>query len=102
MPRRFATAIFWQNERLFYFFFALVLINAVLSYHGVLTILATIATSLSTWAAFRPSDKQFRLFLIAAASVMMVHNMIAWTPAAIVMEVFFISSNVLAYRRLYR
>jgi hypothetical protein len=98
---RFTVSMFWRDDRLFYLFFAMVLISAVITYSGALTVLATVATGLSTWAAFRHSDKEFRLFLMAASAVMMVHNILAFTPAAVLMEVFFISSNLIAYRRLH-
>ncbi|MCX2982085.1 YgjV family protein [Halieaceae bacterium IMCC14734] len=99
---RFTVSMYWRDDRLFYLFFAMVLVNAVLTYSGLLTVLATIATGLSTWAAFRHSDKQFRMFMMAASSVMMIHNILVGTPIAVLMEVFFIGSNLIAYRRLYR
>lgn len=98
---RFFIAIFWRNKRLLYFFLTLVLLNAVLSYAGILSILATVGTSLATWAAFRHSDREFRLFMMAASAVMITHNLLAFTPAAVALEGFFLCSNLLAYRRFY-
>jgi hypothetical protein len=98
---RFFVAIFYRNNRLFYLFISLVLVNAVLSYSGLLTVLATIGTSFATWGAFRNSDKQFRLFMMCASIVMILHNLLAQTPAAIALESFFLGSNLLAYYRIY-
>jgi hypothetical protein len=98
---RFCIAIFWRNNRLFYLFISLVLINAVLTYDGLLSVLATAGTSFSTWAAFRESDREFRAYMMCASSLMIVHNILAQTPAAVALEGFFLISNLIAYHRIY-
>lgn len=98
---RFFIAIFWRNNRLFYFFITLVLINAVVTYTGLLTILASVGTSFATWAAFRHSDREFRVYMMCASAVMICHNLLAVTPAAVAFEGFFLCSNVIAYYRMY-
>jgi hypothetical protein len=98
---RFFIAIFWRNNRLFYLFITLVLINAVVTYTGLLTILASVGTSFATWAAFRQSDREFRVYMMCASTVMISHNLLAHTPAAVALESFFLCSNLVAYYRLY-
>ena len=98
---RFFIAIFWRNNRLFYIFITLVLINAVVTYTGLLTILASVGTSFATWAAFRHSDREFRVYMMCASAVMICHNLLAVTPAAVAFEGFFLCSNLIAYYRLY-
>ena len=98
---RFLTAIFWRNKGLFYLFMALVLANTIFSYAGYLTILAALATSFATWGAFRNSDRELRVCMMAAAGTMLVHNLFALTPAGVLLEAFFLGSNCLAYYRMY-
>jgi hypothetical protein len=54
---RFLTAIFTSSKRLLGFFLLAVLVNAAWSYAGLLTILATLGSLLSTTAAFLAADR---------------------------------------------
>jgi hypothetical protein len=98
---RFFIAIFWRNNRLFYLFITLVLINAVVTYTGLLTIIASVSTSFATWAAFRHSDREFRVYMMCASALMICHNLLAPSPAAVAFDGFLLISNALAYYRMY-
>jgi hypothetical protein len=98
---RFLTAIFTSSKRLLGFFLLAVLVNAAWSYAGLLTILATLGSLLSTTAAFLAADRAFRQMMMVSSLVWIVHNILAFTPAAVVLETFFLGSNVFAYYRFY-
>jgi len=98
---RFLTAMFTSSKRLLVLFLAAVLINAVYSYAGLLTVLATLGSLLSTTAAFLAHDRSFRLCMMAASVIWIVHNVLAATPAAVVLETFFLGSNLVGYYRFY-
>ena len=98
---RFVTAIFTSSGKLYALFIALVLLNGVVTWSGLLSALGTLGALLSTTAAFSASDKRFRLIMMLASLVWIVHNVLAATPAAILLEVVFLGSNLLGYYRYY-
>ncbi len=61
----------------------------------------TLGSLLSTMAAFLAADRAFRLWMMASSVIWIVHNIIAATPAAVILETFFLGSNVVAYYRFY-
>lgn len=98
---RFLVSARVQATWLMYFFMALVIIATYLSYAGVLSLLAASSSLLSTWAAFKASDRVFRLVLMVCAVILIIHNVLAGTPAAVLLEIVFLISNVVAYYRYY-
>lgn len=98
---RFLCAIFWQSKQLMYLFLAMVASSTVLTWAGLLTVLVASATTINTIAAFRGSDRVFRLAMMAASSIMLVHNLLAQSPAAVALELVFLGSNLVGYYRFY-
>jgi len=98
---RFLTAIFTHSRWLLGLFLSLVFINAVLSYAGLITVLATTGAAITTTASFLASDKRFRELMMLGIAVWIVHNVVAGSPAAVALETFFLGSNLLGYYRFY-
>jgi hypothetical protein len=98
---RFFLAIFTSARWLLYVFLCLVLINAVLSFAGWITVLATTGSLISTTAAFSGKDKVFREGMMLATLFWIAHNVLAGSPGAVVLETFFLGSNMFAYYRFY-
>lgn len=98
---RFLSAIFWQSKWLMFLFLAMIATSAVLTWAGLLTVLVSVATTISTIGAFRGSDRAFRLVMMAAASIMVAHNILAQSPAAVALELVFLGSNLVGYYRYY-
>jgi hypothetical protein len=98
---RFLSATFTRAIWLMFTFVGLIVSAAALTYAGLLTILVTVSSLLSTWGAFRASDRVFRLVMMTTALIMIVHNTLAQTPAGVLLEIFFLSSNLFAYYRYY-
>lgn len=98
---RFMVSVFTRSLWAMAFFMGLIVAATLYSYAGVLSLMVATSSLLSTWAAFRASDRHFRLVLLVCASILIVHNVLAGTPAAVVLELFFVASNLLAYYRFY-
>jgi len=98
---RFFCAIFTSARWLLFIFLAVVLGNAVLSYTGLTTVLATVGALITTTASFLASDQRFREGMIVGTLVWIVHNALAGSPGAVVLETIFLASNAVAYHRFY-
>ena len=71
------------------------------TYSGLLSILSYIAASLSTIASFRKDDKHLRQIMMFATSFWLLNNYLASSPAAVLMEILFLSGNFFGYYRHY-
>ena len=102
MAARIATAVFSTDRRLMYVFLILILVGFSASYQRPLDILAMGGASLATYGNFQASVRRVRLIYMACAAVWIIHNALAGSPVAVVMEVSFLASNMIGYRRYYR
>ena len=96
---RFITALFSRSPLLLMLFLGVVLVNAVLTWVGVMSLLATVGSLISTTAAFLHSDRGFRIMMMIASLFWIAHNAVAQSPAAIALESFFLLSNLVGYYR---
>ncbi len=98
---RFLTAVFTTSRWLLALFLALVMVNAVISYAGLTTVLATLAATTTTAASFLAADKRFRELMAIGSLFWIIHNLLVGSPGAVVLEGFFLGSNLVAYYRFY-
>ena len=98
---RFFVATFTSSKRLMFVFWGLLLTSAVVSFSGLLSVLVTTSSMITTWASFRSADKQFRQWVMLASSIMVIHNTLAWTPAGLALEVIFLAGAIIGYYRHY-
>ena len=98
---RFLVSIFTTNRNVLYVFLTAVLLASVATFDGIEDILITIAMLLSTFAAFSVNEKLLRKFMMVGTSLTIVHNILIFTPAGIILEIFFLGSNLLSYWRFY-
>jgi hypothetical protein len=77
------------------------LVIAVLTFDGVLSVLGCLGSIFGTIGTFCRNDKRLRLVMMVATSLWLVHNSLAGTPTAVVMEALFLGSNLLGYYRFY-
>ena len=98
---RFVTAIFSRSRVLLALFLGAVLVNSVLTWVGLLSLLATVGSLISTTAAFLHSDRGLRILMMISSVFWVAHNMVAQSPAAIALESFFLLSNLVGYYRHY-
>jgi len=98
---RFATAYFTSDRRVMYGFLCIVLALGMFTYDGFEDILITAGMLFATIAAFSVNERRLREFMGAGTVLIIIHNIIIFTPAGILLEVFFLGSNLLSYWRFY-
>ncbi len=98
---RFVVSAFTTDKRLKYFFLVLILALGIWTYDGYEDILITTAMLLSTIAAFHANERRLREIMMITTTLVITHNFIIFTPGGILVESFFLSSNLLSYWRFY-
>ena len=102
MAVRVFTAAFSTDRRLLYVFLVLILIGFSASYERPIDIMPMFGASLATYGNFQQSVRQVRLIYMACAALWMVHNTLAGSPVAVLMETTFLMSNIIGYWRFHR
>lgn len=102
MGVRVFTAAFTIDRRLMYVFGGLILVSFAATYQRPLDILALGAALLATYGNFQKSDRKVRLIYMVCAASWVVHNTLAGSPIAVLMELTFLLSNLIGYWRFYR
>lgn len=74
---------------------------ATVTFHGMLSIFSCLGSIFGTIGSFCREDKRLRQLLLIATSLWLVHNCLAGTPTAVLMEALFLSSNLVGYYRFY-
>jgi hypothetical protein len=98
---RFFTATVTRAPVLMYLFILAIIGVSASTWQGLLSLLVMCSACLSTWAAFRASNRGFRQAMMVTASLMIVHNTLAGSPGGVALELFFLGSNLVAYYRFY-
>ena len=98
---RFIVSIFTTDKRMLWLFLVLILLAGAVTFDGFEDSLSISAMLLSTLSAFSIEDKKLRLFMMSASTLMITHNILVFTPAGILLESFFLASNLFAYYRFY-
>jgi hypothetical protein len=98
---RFATSLFSTSIKVMLLFVAATIILTALSYNGLLSLLAGCGGCFGTVASFCKDDKRLRQLMLVGTSLWIVHNYLAGSPGAVLMEAIFIASNLVGYVRYY-
>lgn len=98
---RFITAYFTTDKRFMYLFLGVVLALGMYTYDGVEDIFITAALAFATVGSFMADERHLRHFFMVGTTLTIIHNVIIFTPAAILLETFFLGSNLLSYWRFY-
>jgi len=98
---RYLVSLFTQHRYVMWFFIAIMLGVGIYTFDGVEDIFAVMATILGTLAAFQSDGRKMRLIGMSGTSSVLVHNVLIWTPAGVLLEIFFLASNALSYYRFY-
>jgi hypothetical protein len=98
---RFTVSLFSTSKKVMVIFiFATILLSAF-TYEGLLSILACSGGCFGTAASFCKEDKKLRQLMLVGTSLWIIHNYLAGSPAAVLMEAIFIGSNLVGYFRYY-
>ena len=98
---RYLTSMFTTSGRAMKVFIGLALIVTAFSYEGVLSILSLCGTAFHTAGAFSKDDRRLRILMIVGTLFWLPHNYLASSPVAVIMELLFLSSNLVGYYRHY-
>lgn len=98
---RYFTSVFTTSWRAMWFFLIANFVIFTLTFSGVVSLISVIGATIQTIAAFQKNDKVLRQMMVMGTACWIVHNIIVNSPAAILMELLFLLSNVIAYRRFY-
>ena len=98
---RFLIASFTSDRRIMVFFMVLAVAGFLATFTRPVGFLALASTLLGTWASFQPNDRTVRATLAVCASLWVVHNAIVGSPVATVMELAFLASNAIGWRRFH-
>lgn len=98
---RFIASYCTTSKKVMALFIAASLVIAATTFHGVLSMLSGLGSIFGTIGSFCEDDKRLRQALLVATSLWLVHNILAGTPTAVLMEALFIGSNLLGYYRYY-
>ncbi len=98
---RMVSSYLTTSKRVMGVFIALAVLTAMVSYQGLLSVLSCLGAVFGTIGSFCREDRQLRLVMMCATSLWLVHNILARTPTAVLMEALFLGSNLLGYYRFY-
>lgn len=98
---RFTTSIFSTSRYFMYLFVAATWVISTFTYEGLLSIIGCTAGTFGTIGSFCEQDKKLRQLMFVCTLLWIVHNSLAGSPAAVILEIFFVSSNVVGYYRYY-
>ncbi|WP_136795717.1 MULTISPECIES: YgjV family protein [Desulfosediminicola] len=98
---RFFTTIFSTARVLMWIYLSITMLVFFFTYEGHLSVLGTIGALFGTVASFSKNDKRLREIMFVGTCFWLAHNILAGSPGAVVMEIIFISSNIVGYYRYY-
>ncbi len=98
---RYLTSVFTTSKKMMVFFSVSSVVVTSLTYVGLTSIISCIGSLFQTTAAFCKDDQKLRLSMIVGTSFWLLHNYLVGSPVAVLMEVLFITSNIVGYYRYY-
>jgi hypothetical protein len=98
---RYFTSIFTTSKKTMVAFALGAMASTGLTYVGFISLMSCAGSLLQTTAAFCEDDKRLRELMIVGTSFWVFHNYLAHSPMAVVMELLFMTSNVVGYYRYY-
>ncbi len=98
---RYSSSMFTTSRLVMWIFLIIILAITAFSFKGLLSVLGCVATYFTTIAAFSKNDKHLRQLMLIGTSIWIVHNYLAGSPGAVLMEALFIVSNLVGYFRYY-
>jgi len=98
---RFITSLFYTSRIFLGFFIGVAVFLSALTYEGLLSVLGCTGATVSTMASFNKKDKLLRQLMFLSTGIWIIHNYLAGSPGAVLMEIFFFGSNLVGYFRYY-
>jgi len=98
---RYGYCIFARKTWVMIAFMLWSIIAVLFTWHSWVSFIALIATLIQTYASFQSKDLLLRLFIIIGTLCWLTHNVLIFSPVAVVMETVFLLSNLLGLWRFY-
>ena len=98
---RYFVSIFTTHFLVKLLFVMLNITISALTYVGLVNLISLLGATFQTVAAFQDQDKTLRQLMIIGTFFWLAHNAIVGSPAAVIMELLFLLSNITAYYRFY-
>jgi Bacterial inner membrane protein len=98
---RYIASYFTTSKKLMTFFVSASIISTFITFQGLLSILSGVGSIFQTLGAFNRNDKHLRQLMIIGTLFWLCHNFLAQSPVAVLMEILFLSSNIIGYYRFY-
>jgi len=98
---RFLASLATTSKKIMMVFMAVTIAITIFSFSGILSILSCLGSLFGTAGTFCRDDKRLRQILLIGTSLWLIHNILAKTPTAVLMEALFITSNLVGYYRFY-
>ncbi len=98
---RLGVSYFTTSKKVMLVFIGGSLLLALCTYGGGLSVLSCLGAVLGTIGSFCAEDRRLRQVMMGATTTWLVHNMLAGSPTAVLMEGLFLVSNLLGYYRYY-
>lgn len=98
---RYLVSLYPVDRKIMYVFLTLATGPFALTYQSPLSLLALLAVFFGTYGSFQLADRTLRIFIMCGNSTWLLHNLLAGTPVAALMEAAFLASNVLGHWRFY-
>lgn len=92
---RYLSSIWTTSKVMMWFFSSCSVIATAFTFVGLTSLISCIGTLFQTRASFCDSDKTLRQLMLVGTSFWLIHNYLVGSPGAVLMEVLFISSNLI-------
>lgn len=96
---RFTAASFTTDRRVMLFFLMCTAGAFLATAQNTLSLVACSGSLVATYGSFQAHERRLRLILMVGNSLWIAHNVLAATPVGALMEVAFLASNIVGYRR---
>lgn len=98
---RYFLSAFTTSKNIMYGFILSAILVTFFTFSGAVSLLGLAGTIFQTTASFNGNDKKLRQLMMIGTSLWLLHNYLVGSPMAVLMEVVFISSNLVGYYRFY-
>ena len=98
---RFFSSLFTDARLIMLVFIALSVLITAVTYVDAVSLISCCGSLLHTFAAFCKSDQRLRQLMLLGSIFWLLHNYTVGSPAAVLMEILFLASNLVGYYRYY-
>ncbi len=98
---RFLTCYFTTNKRFMYLFLVANILTLIFTYKDFYDIIVCIGSGTITVASFQINDKNIRRIMMFGTSLMLIYNILIFSPMGALSEAIFLTSNIIGYYRYY-